>query len=698
MVVGLWRGRPRGAVRRLLGFSVPHDWPGLQPWGVRSAQTALPLPHHHRGTPPALLPRLGAASPVGIQKMLWWRETAVALPDAASSTPPEEGSHPQAPQLLQYGPPHPQAWKSSWGEGAEEAGVLISRRLLSAGFREGRSSSNTAKKKLSKCAADVLQALGRATQEAGVHALLDQRGAQAQAQGGVTRADLKGVLAHLQQHQEWRRAYWVFKWMQKQAAASDRRPQQWDYGTLLLILADAGRCHEAWAAYGAMLREGYAVSVYHITSLIKAFCANRMFERAEECLAMLKPGGRRRLRPNGMAYATLVRGYADAGQLVRMEDALARMQSARLEPDPKAFASVLATLGKVRSLAAMERFFESFGAAGVEASMEAFCTMAHAYGVAGQYEHMKRMYARMLQAGHKHNHVSYYTAVDLFGRAGLFREMEQALNDMVSSDKGASTRWVWQSALTAYLSQRKYAEAASMVRRMREVGCEPDVGTTTLVLSFLADKAPTDGDRLSCLQVLQQLDAQGSGVVEDMMYAPDDAAEDIWRQAQEWLLGVQGACGLMSRLRPLYIWLIEALGSVGQHRRALAVLHEALAKGIPLAEMRSAGGGGGGSSSKQVLILQQLRKHSAQLALLNWLLQMHTAVRQGRKPPLAVQIEGLSERAGQSSVEAKLESVQFPFRVSEQNGRRCLLAEGPALAEWLLQQELPQLLSGMLTT
>ncbi|KAF7728678.1 hypothetical protein EC973_005715 [Apophysomyces ossiformis] len=244
------------------------------------------------------------------------------------------------------------------------------------------------------------------------------------------------------------------------------------------------------------------------------------------------------VKPNEVTICTLLDGIAKLGtgkDMLQFYETLANREG--LPDSTKVYSKFMSIFAERGDIERCRAFFEAMVEKGI-ADEGSYTFMLITYGQAQQPESAYALYKKMLESGPKPSLSSYHTVLDTLRRHKKKTEMQKVYEDLlqsgleVNSSHYAAMGWDpkrtlkemrnlgvapstrdYNSFLSYYVRQNKFAEALEMFQAMQSEKIEPDVYS----YGILIDAVAKDKDQPSAAAFDLYYDMQNHGVAPDVV-------------------------------------------------------------------------------------------------------------------------------------------------------------------------------------
>ncbi|KAB1210420.1 hypothetical protein CJ030_MR6G007171 [Morella rubra] len=337
---------------------------------------------------------------------------------------------------------------------------------------------------------------------------------------------------------KWLQCLEVFRWMQKQRwYVADNGI----YSKLISVMGKKGQIRMAMWLFSEMRNSGCRPDTSVYNALITAHLHSRDKAKAlEKALGYFeKMKGIEWCKPNIVTYNILLRGFAQArkvdkvnalfkdlddsinspdiytyngvmdaygknGMIRDMESVLSRMKSKQCKPDIITFNLLIDSYGKKQEFDKMEQVFKSLLHSKEKPTLPTFNSMIMNYGKARLKEKAEYVFSKMKNMGYTPSFITCESLIIMYGFCDCVSRAREIFDGMVQSGKEMKISTL-NAMLDVYCMNGLPMEANMLLRNAKVIGITPDSSTYKLLY-----KAYTKANMKELVQnLLKHMDRDG---------------------------------------------------------------------------------------------------------------------------------------------------------------------------------------------
>lgn len=337
---------------------------------------------------------------------------------------------------------------------------------------------------------------------------------------------------------KWLQALEVFRWMQQQ---DWYRADNGVYSKLISIMGKKGQIRLAMWLFSEMRKTGCRPDTSVYNAVIQAHLHTKDKEKAlaKACGYLEKMKEKVRCQPNIVTYNILLRAYAQAcqvdkvnalfkevetyeivtdvytyngvmdaygkhGMLTEMEHVLARMKKDKCKPDIITFNLLINAYGKHQDFSKMEQVFQSLLQSKENPTLPTFNSMITSYGKARLMKKAELVYEKLTSLGYEPSQVTYECLILAYGHCGSVTKAREIFSEMIDAKINIQISTL-HALLEVYCNNGLLDEADLLFDSAHSLGVEPRASTYKLLY-----KAYTKSKETKFVEkLLKSMDASG---------------------------------------------------------------------------------------------------------------------------------------------------------------------------------------------
>eukprot|EP01018_Ginkgo_biloba_P017790 Gb_36199 [translate_table: standard] len=278
----------------------------------------------------------------------------------------------------------------------------------------------------------------------------------------------------------WLQALEVFRWMQTR---SWYRADNGVYSKLISIMGKKGQIRLAMWLFAEMRNSGCRpdTSVYNsvITAHLHTKDKEKALEKAFGYLEKMKE--KPRCQPNLVTYNILLRAYAQAGQVDKVEALFTELQTYKITPDIYTYNGVMDAYGKNGMLTEMETVLTRMKRKKCKPTIITFNLLIDAYGKYKDFSKMERVFESMLHSKEKPTLPTFNSMITNYGRARLIEKAELVYKKMITLQYEPS-HVTYECLIMAYGHCGSITKAREKFSEMLDAGIRLQISTLHALL------------------------------------------------------------------------------------------------------------------------------------------------------------------------------------------------------------------------
>ncbi|KAJ8557319.1 hypothetical protein K7X08_002944 [Anisodus acutangulus] len=245
-----------------------------------------------------------------------------------------------------------------------------------------------------------------------------------------------------------RMAMWLFSEMRN----SGCRPDTSVYNSVIsahLHSRDKSKALEKAMSYFEKMKgmERCSPSIVTYNILLRAFAQAKNVERVD---ALLKDLDESIVTPDIFTFNGLMDAYGKNGMIKEMEHVLSQMKSNQLKPDIITFNILIDSYGKKQEFQKMEQVFKSLLQSKEKPTTPTFNSMITNYGKARLREKSELVLEKMIDLGYKPSYITYECLIVMYGHCDCVVKARELFDKVLESEKEIKKVSTLNSMLDTY--------------------------------------------------------------------------------------------------------------------------------------------------------------------------------------------------------------------------------------------------------
>ncbi|KAL6583151.1 hypothetical protein OROMI_005229 [Orobanche minor] len=287
----------------------------------------------------------------------------------------------------------------------------------------------------------------------------------------------------------------VFRWMQKQKwYVADNGV----YSKLISVMGKKGQTRMAMWLFSEMCNSGCKPDTSVYNSLITAHLHSRDKSKAltKALMYFSKMKGMDRCAPSVVTYNILLRAFAQAKDVDRVNALFKNLDESIVAPDIFTFNGVMDAYGKSGMIGEMELVLSKMKSKQIKPDIITFNLLIDSYGRKQEFDKMEQVFTSLLHSGEKPTLPTFNSMITNYGRARLGEKADSVFKKM--SDMGYKPSFVtYECLIMMYGDCHRVSKAREIFDRMVESEKEKRVSTLNAMLDvYCRNGLPMEADVL----------------------------------------------------------------------------------------------------------------------------------------------------------------------------------------------------------
>ncbi|XP_024528672.1 pentatricopeptide repeat-containing protein At1g62680, mitochondrial [Selaginella moellendorffii] len=352
------------------------------------------------------------------------------------------------------------------------------------------------------------------------------------------------------------------------------RPNHLSYNILMHSYVKAG--HELTkvvSVFKEMYLRGVKASVASYNILIAACATGKQAWEARVFFSNMK---KQDLEPNVITYSSLINVYVASGNCAAALDVLREMVKAEVMPNVTTFSCLLHGYGQEGRIEEAMKIFQTMKDLGIEPSAITFNILMTMYSKSGHHALAQSCFHEMIESGLEPTYVSFLSLMYCFKSVGAYKEV-LGIYDDVKRNSSLCNIYIFTEALDACVKWGNWSKLEGIFSDMKAARCDPNVVTCTVVLMALSSKnCKTVEEATILINFFREFDSKPIII---LRYLLMETLDDDQVEALVLELGKVISPDNVKTWKIFTSGLIDALWTLGWHRRAAIILKWTLQRG-----------------------------------------------------------------------------------------------------------------------
>ncbi|KAF5446316.1 hypothetical protein F2P56_031952 [Juglans regia] len=219
---------------------------------------------------------------------------------------------------------------------------------------------------------------------------------------------------------------------------------------------------------------GYEYSLDTLNKVVEHLCGNRLVEEAKYVVSKLKDS----IRPSGVTYKGLIKGFCDVGDLIEASKVWNLMVDEGFEPDIDAVEKMMESLLKINRYDEAMKLFQTMRTTRInDLGLSAYRLVIEWMCRRGKTAQAYAVFEEMRERGIQADNLTLASIIYGLLVRGRVREAYRIGEGIEKPDIS-----VYHGLIKGLLRLRKASDATQVFRKMIERGCEPTMHTYIMLL------------------------------------------------------------------------------------------------------------------------------------------------------------------------------------------------------------------------